>query len=661
MARDSTPPSKRRRNRVPVSCFSCRTLKTKCDGARPVCSTCAHSGRDCVFVQQGISGGAANMVMVDQDYLRGLESRLELLEKAAPTSSPAKTRDQGASTLGQAASSTGAIRLEPTASSIVVDANLSIGGLSFTQLLLNTLYGYGNVEAQSMVTDSESRARPLHLTGDDLYAIPDNAADILDRYFTIRHTLTPLFHGPSARSVFNEALRCPAEDRHRQALTFALINMIFALCTSHWVVDVEANPRTARRHYEMAMALLQPTLLRDWRLEHVQALLLGARYLQTTSCGDECWNVLGLAIRIAYGLRLHKDPPESDPPPLRETKRRVWYAAYTLDMHWSMIYQRPSATRSADFSVSLPEDLDDDCIREDGVLYPMPKRPSCMSFSIEMIKLYRIVEKVSARMSEDMEITQGTAEWVMALDGEYQKWRRDLPAHLVLDYNNPKEPHWILALRANMVRILIHRPSLGEALHRSQKAPWGQDSMASQILQLSQKICLDAAMESVDIVALRYEQTKQTMGLNWFNIYYLFNAVIVLVSQVIYTPCFQESPALVKVEKALNMVKDMSSNHSFAKRAFAFLQGLLQCMHQSIGSLHSRGDCAILPDSLLPSPTTAAMPMASSVGPETFPGLHALFGYAKDVADDLQAQLESFDPGNFAESSWTLDDLIPGR
>lgn len=403
---------------------------------------------------------------------------------------------------------------------MVVDANLSIGGTSFTQLLLNALYGQGNVEAQSMVTDSECRARPIHLTGDDLYAIPDNAAEMLDRYFTTRHILTPLFHAPSARLAFSGALRCPAKDRHHQTFLFALLNMIFALCTSHWIVDDEANRRTARRHYEMAMALLQPTLLRDWRLEHVQALLLGARYLQTTSCGDECWNVLGLAVRIAYGLRLHRDPPESDTPLVREAKRRVWYAAYVLDMHWSMIYQRPSATRSADFSVSLPEDLDDECIRDDRVLYPTPKRPSCMSFAIEMIKLYRVVEKVLARRPEDEEPTRDTAGRLMALDGEYQKWHRELPAHLVLDHNNPKEPHWILALRANMVRILIHRPSLEQGLHHLQKPPSGQDSLDSQVLQLSQKICLDAAMESVDIVALRYEQTKKTMGLNWFNIYY---------------------------------------------------------------------------------------------------------------------------------------------
>ncbi|KAF4966986.1 hypothetical protein FSARC_5394 [Fusarium sarcochroum] len=522
-------------------------------------------------------------------------------------------------------------------------------------LLLNTLHGPGTVRAQSMETDSECRGRPLHLTTDELYATPNNATEILDRYFTTRHPLTPLFHAPSARSVFGEALRCSAEDRRRQPLTFALINMIFALCTSHWVVDDEANPRTARRHYEIAMALLQPSLLRDWRLEHVQALLLATRYLQTTSCGDECWNVLGLAVRIAYGLRLHKNPPESDTPPVRETKRRVWYAAYILDMHWSMIYQRPSATRSADFSVSMPEDLDDECIQDDGILYPMPKRPSIMSFCIEMIKLCRVIEKVLVRLSDDMEMTRDTAERVMALDDEYQKWYRNIPLHLVLENHNPKEPQWILALRGNMVRILIHRPSIGEAMNQSQKDHLGHISLASQTLQMSQKICLDASMESVDVVALRYEQTKQSIGLNWFNIYYLFNAVIVLVSHVVHN---QTSPELTKVEKALGMIKEMLTNHSFTKRAFAFLQGLLQCMQQSLGHLHPRGDSAMLTDTLPPSSATEAMPLQSPLGSEVFPGLRNLFGYTRDIAHDLQTQLEGIESGNFAESSWTLDDFV---
>lgn len=35
-------------------------------------------------------------------------------------------------------------------------------------------------------------------------------------------------------------------------------------------------------------------------------------------------------------------------------------------------------------------------------------------------------------------------------------------------------------------------------------------------------------METVDIVALRHEQTKETLGLNWFNIYYRMSTLFSL-------------------------------------------------------------------------------------------------------------------------------------
>ncbi|KAJ5818037.1 hypothetical protein N7474_003628 [Penicillium riverlandense] len=641
------PPHKKRRNRVPISCFSCRSLKTKCDGVRPVCSTCAHNGRECVFTQRGISGG--NMVTVSQDYVRGLEKRLELLERsntasalppAAATPAPPRPAPERSILSG------------PSSSAVMVDANVSIGGLSFTQLILNSLHGHDNVKAQSIMTDREARARPSLLAGDDLYTLPENTAEVLDRFFTVRNILAPVFHAPSARPALEAAIRCSPAERHHHQSALALLNMILALCTSHFLID-EANPQTARKHYDIAMALLHPTLLRDWRLEHVQALVLGARYLQGTSCGDECWNVLGLAIRIAYGLRLHQDPPETDPPPLRETKRRVWYSAYTLDMLLSMIYERPSATRS-DFTVCPPEDLDDDCIQEDRLLRPTPRRPSFMAFFLQVIKLYRIVENTLACLEKNPQDPREIAELIMALDEDYQRWQRERPAHLVLNYGNAQEPPWILALRGNMVRILIHRLSLGVTLHHLAQPQQIEDSMVSHILQHSQATCVAAAMDTVDIVALRHEQTRHTMGLDWFNIYYLFNAVLVLVSHVVDPAHSEDRPALAKVEQALHMIKAMSSNHSFARRASLFLQQLVGYMNQFLGSRKPREDNA--PRAHIPSAQESSTLPPTMPGAPVFPDLQALCGFTQNLTDNLETQLEDFDTRGLSGSLWTFQD-----
>jgi hypothetical protein len=408
---------------------------------------------------------------------------------------------------------------------VIADANVSLGGVAFAQLILNTLHGHGSViKAQSMSTDNEVREKPVQISEEDLYSIPYNAAELLDQFFSLRHPLSPVFHGPTVRPLLETAIRCHPDDRNMYKPTLIILNMIFALCTSHWLIvseDTVANHLAARRHYDIAMRLMQPNLLRDWSLEHVQALLIGARYLQGSSCADECWNVLGLAIRIAYGLCLHRDPPETDPPPVRETKRRVWYAAYTLDRLMSMVYERPSAIRSAECSVLLPEDLDDDCIRIDGLLYPMPRRPSAMTFSIEVIKLYRIMEALMTGLTGDVHNSRTKMiQLVSSLHERYRRWHRALPACLVLDHNNPREQPWILALRGNMVRILIHRQSLAITLHGLAVPQEVDDAVIAKAHQRSRNICISAAVETVDIVALRHEETKKTLGRNWFNIYY---------------------------------------------------------------------------------------------------------------------------------------------
>ncbi|KAJ5365692.1 hypothetical protein N7517_008578 [Penicillium concentricum] len=650
--------TKRRRNRVPISCFSCRTLKTKCDGARPVCSTCANNGRECTFVPQGIAKGTSTMVLVKEDYLRTLEKHFESVKSAVIDSTPDTTIDSGPSAAvqdQQASDPTCSLSSTVTpntktlsSTAIAVDSNVSIGCTSFTRSILNSLHDHNSLEGQSEMSGGETPAKQSYLTLEDLYILPDNTPEVLDRYFTLRNIIAPLFHEPTVRPIFNAALRCPPEERHLHRSSFILLNMILAICASHWLLDVDENNRTARKHHDIAMTLLQPTMLRDWTLEHVQALLLGARYLQGTNRVAECWNTLGLAIRIAHGLRLHQEPHASDPPPLRETKRRVWYSIYMLDMHWSMIYERPAATRSSEFSVCVPEDLDDVCIQADRVLYPTPRLPSFLSFFLQNIKLYRIVEKTLAHLSERRHERREKAEMVMSLDEDYQTWLRERPAHLILNTQDPPEPVWILALRGNMVCILIHRQSLATTLHERDKPGPIEESTVYHILRSSQRICINAAIDSIDVVALRHEHTKESIGLDWFNVYYLFNAVIALVSYIINPSYTHDPPILEKMEKALHMIKSMSRNHSFAQRAHSFLRQLIEYMHPPQVPQERRSDFH-----------TQTEPRAAAGTSDMSVDLSTLFDMAQNLTGHLESQLGDFDCQGLSEPMWTFNEEAP--
>lgn len=69
-------PSKRRR--VAVACDACRIRKSRCDGKRPSCSLCQDLGFECVYTPPPT---AAN-VIVQKDYLHGLEERVKRIEES---------------------------------------------------------------------------------------------------------------------------------------------------------------------------------------------------------------------------------------------------------------------------------------------------------------------------------------------------------------------------------------------------------------------------------------------------------------------------------------------------------------------------------------------------------------------------------------------------
>lgn len=85
---------------------------------------------------------------------------------------------------------------------------------------------------------------------------------------------------------------------------------------------------------ERVSGLLQFDLLDNGSVACVQALLLFGLYLQCTNVPGRCWNVIGLAYRMAVGLGLQSaSSPDSISPLEVAMRRRVWYACIQMDMY----------------------------------------------------------------------------------------------------------------------------------------------------------------------------------------------------------------------------------------------------------------------------------------------------------------------------------------
>lgn len=402
---------------------------------------------------------------------------------------------------------------------------------SFTQLILNAMNGSAKMETHSFSSPRDSvmdvRDLPASLQP------PPNARDLVKVYLEFHHVVTPIFHVPTILAQFEQVFTCDPSLLDEHIYTIALLDMVCAIVVAHNRLGqgpLETIGPMARSYYDTAMLLVRPTLFEGWTIEKVQILILGSCYLQASSYPEECWNTLGLAVRMAYGLELHRSPD-----PIRfdyitqEVRKRVWAACYILDQLLSMIYGRPAATSVVSFFTTLPEDLDDDCIQPSRLLYPSVRSDcTAMSFSLAVSRLYRILES-AASLNDNH-----TLENILRLDEEFEAWFENLPHSLKIRDGVivENEIALILALRANMVRILIHRQSLVSVLNSisggqtptpasSKEEPNGKGGrLRLRMMQRSRRTCVTTAEEVIELVGQRHEQTKDAMGPSWFNLYY---------------------------------------------------------------------------------------------------------------------------------------------
>jgi hypothetical protein len=211
---------------------------------------------------------------------------------------------------------------------------------------------------QAMHPPSTTRFRAKQFLDAAEYSIPPRReADILvESYLNGVHSLYPFLHRasfiqrylqiwePERKSSSKNRSQSTTDDR----LFYCQLNAVFAL-GSHFSPFLNAYEKisTSKVFHDRSRRLLGFDLLARGSIELVQTLLLMAQYLQSTEMSGLCWNVVGLAIRVAQSIGLHLSPSDStDGHATRsrfgafestsqidiEMRRRVWGGCITLDM-----------------------------------------------------------------------------------------------------------------------------------------------------------------------------------------------------------------------------------------------------------------------------------------------------------------------------------------
>lgn len=190
----------------------------------------------------------------------------------------------------------------------------------------------------------------LHATNDDDHHLPPRyvADELLHLYWERVQNIYPFLHWPTFSAAYDRLWLPDSEVKQMPQLTgvglgsqqcslpvfYCALNAMFALASQFTEGTTLERKTKSMPFVQRSRHLMRLDFLDNADICMVQALLILGRYLQTTSLPSRCWNVVGVACRMAQGLGLHIDVDEETGGSLTcEMNRRVWHSCMCLDTY----------------------------------------------------------------------------------------------------------------------------------------------------------------------------------------------------------------------------------------------------------------------------------------------------------------------------------------
>ncbi|KAI4664105.1 uncharacterized protein J4E79_003606 [Alternaria viburni] len=283
------------------------------------------------------------------------------------------------------------------------------------------------------------------------------------------------------------------------------------------------------------------------RLASVQARLLQCFYLLTQSRINHCWSLFGELSHLAFAIGLNRgrkcDPSTKVDYVEIESRRRLFWVAYSLDKYLAAALGRPRTFKDEDIDQELPTIVNDNDLQPNYINLPSRLTYSLMTAPVEHIKLTRIVSLVlrdlysirppslALRIELSSKYTSELHAWKNSLSGflsgstSIDRIDNQL---LIPVYQRQRS---VLNLAYHHALLLIHRPFLlrdfASLTHMGTHPNWSAGLSTTYDASANITACLEAAMSIVRSVDDVFKASNLFRSF-WFTQYYAFCAVVVL-------------------------------------------------------------------------------------------------------------------------------------
>ncbi|KAK4240926.1 fungal-specific transcription factor domain-containing protein [Achaetomium macrosporum] len=478
----SAPQPRRKRSQVVRACDWCRKHRVKCDSHSP-CSNCAKRGGECS--NESVTETSLPLAHREIERLRRKvqELELELRQERARSLASSSLSPPALSVSSEYADSSrinfwGGIRMSTARS-----PHKTWYGPSSLFYFIGRINSFldGTLQqpcsADHMLLDSSSRRldeptatpepeEPSHgysadPTGSPVtkatYLSPTQEEYFLDLFWQSYHTsLFPILDEAGFKEHYRSLWTASGNTRKPSAL----VDIVVAMCMQYGMSMLPAVKQqdfgdnndaaiAGRWHYRRSQTLLAREL-ESPNVSTLQCHLLCCIYLCCGSFQNMADSACGLAVRAAYMLGLHLDPPLSMPQREREMRKRLWWALYVLDSKIGMKLGRPFLLpHLSNATPSLPGDDLEAALQSGSNFAPLGDNITWLSFNLQQAKLFRAARTVHTAfydrspnvddgrtMWDDQQALASHAEFIRPCMRGLDQWAAGVPVALTTKRQN---------------------------------------------------------------------------------------------------------------------------------------------------------------------------------------------------------------------------------
>lgn len=299
-------------------------------------------------------------------------------------------------------------------------------------------------------------------------------------------------------------------------------------------------------HFRTARQLMDIADCRD--LTSIQAVVFMILFLQSSAKLSQCYAYLGVALRSALRMGLHRAYAGSFDPIEAETRKRVFWVVRKMDIYVGAMLGLPQTLSDDDIDQDFPAEVDDEYITRDGI-QPQPEGQVSLNTAFNahtrLVQLLsKIVRKVYPIKTQQFSLDKSYSvpfSVIREIEGDLEEWKNQL--HPILSPCQAPERYvriqQLLRVSYAHTQVMLYRPFLHFVAMEKRSKPVDQRAYACAASYVN-------VSRNIVHITTQMKQKGLLNGAFWFIMYTSFFAILSLVYFAAENPDNATTQAVVK-------------------------------------------------------------------------------------------------------------------